>query len=55
MVAPSSRPITSGRKPQGSRAATSASGVRKSSENAPITFERLAAIASSSRSRWLRA
>ena len=46
---------TRGRKPQGSRAATSASLVRKSSENAPITLDRLAAIASSRRSRWLRA
>ena len=55
MGAPSSWPITRGRKPQGSRAATSASFVRKSSEKAPITLERLAAIASSSRSRWLRA
>ena len=55
MVAPSKLPSTSGRKPQGSRAATRASGVRKSSEKAPITFERLVAMASSRRGRWLRA
>ena len=39
IVAPSSRPMTSGRKPQGSRAATSASGVRNRSEKAPITLD----------------